>query len=124
MLSRRTVLMSTSAALAASPLAAVAAPAEGARLTALLDAFFQEQLQREPEQATDLVVGLAAACGAVLIAAQLGIDHWFYLYIPWFFPVVLVALLGRYEGPVRRGEEWGEASGSARSSRLAVAASS
>ena len=80
------------------------------------------------ELAADLrrpdVVGLAAACGAVLIAAQLGIDHWFYLYIPWFFPVVLVALLGRYEGPVRRGEEWGEASGSARSSRLAVAASS
>ena len=57
MLSRRTVLMSATAATAAPPFAArAAAPtgAEGARLTALLDAFFQEQLQREPEQATDL----------------------------------------------------------------------
>ncbi|HEX3910874.1 MAG TPA: hypothetical protein VHW67_09260 [Solirubrobacteraceae bacterium] len=45
------------------------------------------------------LVGLAAACAAVLIAAQLGIEHWFYLYIPWFFPLVLVALLGRYDSP-------------------------
>jgi hypothetical protein len=39
-------------------------------------------------------VGLAAACAAVLIALQLGVEHWFYLYIPWFFPLVMVALLG------------------------------
>jgi hypothetical protein len=44
-------------------------------------------------------VGLAAACGAVIIAAQLGIDHWFYLYIPWFFPLVMIALLGRFGAP-------------------------
>jgi hypothetical protein len=43
------------------------------------------------------VVGLAAACAAVIVAAQLGIDHWFYLYIPWFFPLVMIALLGRYD---------------------------
>jgi hypothetical protein len=48
------------------------------------------------------VVGLAAACAAVIVAAQLGIDHWFYLYIPWFFPLVMIALLGRFEAPVRR----------------------
>jgi hypothetical protein len=47
------------------------------------------------------VVGLAAACAAVIIAAQLGIDHWFYLYIPWFFPLVMIALLGRYDFVVR-----------------------
>jgi hypothetical protein len=47
------------------------------------------------------VVGLAAACAAVMIAVQLGLEHWFYLYIPWFFPLVLVGLLGRYERPVR-----------------------
>ncbi len=47
------------------------------------------------------VVGLAAACAVVIIALQLGIEHWFYLYIPWFFPVVLIALLGRYEGTAR-----------------------
>jgi hypothetical protein len=47
------------------------------------------------------VVGLAAACAAVIIAVQLGIDHWFYLYIPWFFPLVMIALLGRYGPPMR-----------------------
>jgi hypothetical protein len=39
---------------------------------------------------------LAALGAAVLIGLQLGVSHWFYLYIPWFFPLVLVALLGRY----------------------------
>jgi hypothetical protein len=48
------------------------------------------------------VVGLAAACAAVIIAAQLGIDHWFYLYIPWFFPLALIALLGRFGPPEQR----------------------
>jgi hypothetical protein len=45
--------------------------------------------------------GLAGACAAVIIAVQLGIDHWFYLYIPWFFPLVMIALLGRYGPPMR-----------------------
>ncbi len=45
------------------------------------------------------LVGLAAAGAAVLIATQLGIEHWFYLYIPWFFPLVMVALLGRFSDP-------------------------
>jgi hypothetical protein len=45
------------------------------------------------------LVGLAAACAAVIIAAQLGIEHWFYLYIPWFFPLVMLALLGRLSDP-------------------------
>jgi len=43
------------------------------------------------------VVGLAAACAAAVIAEQLGIEHWFYLYIPWFFAIVMVALLGSLE---------------------------
>ena len=38
-------------------------------------------------------VGLAALCAAVLIATQLGVTHWFYLYLVWFFPLVMVALL-------------------------------
>jgi hypothetical protein len=50
----------------------------------------------------DDLVGLAAACGAVIIAVQLGIDHWFYLYIPWFFPLVMIALLGRFGVPPAR----------------------
>ena len=39
---------------------------------------------------------VAALGAAVLIALQLGITHWFYLYIVWFFPLVMVALLGAY----------------------------
>jgi hypothetical protein len=45
------------------------------------------------------LAGLAAACAAVIIATQLGVEHWFYLYIPWFFPLVMLALLGRVGGP-------------------------
>ncbi|HEU4702968.1 MAG TPA: hypothetical protein VFS37_10840, partial [Conexibacter sp.] len=41
-----------------------------------------------------------AACGAaVLIALQLGLDYWFFLYVVWFLPLVLVALLGRLGDP-------------------------
>jgi hypothetical protein len=40
------------------------------------------------------VVGLAALAAAVLIALQLGVTHWFYLYLVWFFGPVMLALLG------------------------------
>jgi len=40
----------------------------------------------------------AALAGAVLIAVQLGATHWFYLYIAWFAPLALVALLGPHRG--------------------------
>jgi hypothetical protein len=37
----------------------------------------------------------AAALGAaVLIALQLALTHWFYLYIVWWLPLALIALLG------------------------------
>ncbi|HEV3034013.1 MAG TPA: hypothetical protein VGX72_04405 [Solirubrobacteraceae bacterium] len=68
------------------------------------------------------VVGLAAACGAVIIAEQLEIEHWFYLYIPWFFPLVIVALLGSLSLPAGRGPA--AASAPARSSLRAAAVSS
>jgi hypothetical protein len=48
------------------------------------------------------VVGLAAACAAIVIAVELGVEHWFYLYIPWFFPLVMIALLGVRPGRPRR----------------------
>jgi hypothetical protein len=70
----------------------------------------------------DDLVGLAAACAAVLIASQLAIEHWFYLYIPWFFPLVLVALFGRFSDP-RRAEP-AAASAPARASLPEVALSS
>jgi len=63
----------------------------------------------------DDLVGLAAGCAAILIGVQLAVEHWFYLYIPWFFPIVMVALLGRYAGPALRSGT-GEASALARSS--------
>jgi Glycosyltransferase family 87 len=68
------------------------------------------------------VVGLAAACAAVIIAVQLGIEHWFYLYIPWFFPLVMVALLGRFSDLPKR--KAAEALAPARSSRPVAALSS
>jgi hypothetical protein len=42
---------------------------------------------------------LAALTAAVLIGFELVLTHWFYLYIPWFFPFVAVALFlpGRRE---------------------------
>ena len=36
---------------------------------------------------------LAALTAALLIGFELVLTHWFYLYIPWFFPFVAVALL-------------------------------
>jgi hypothetical protein len=48
------------------------------------------------------VAGLAAACAAVLLALELGVTHWFYLYIPWFFGLVMLALLGRSSPPPGR----------------------
>jgi hypothetical protein len=41
------------------------------------------------------LVTLAALGGAVLVAVQLGVTHWFFLYVVWFFPLAMIALLGR-----------------------------
>ena len=38
-------------------------------------------------------VELAALTAAVLVAFQLTLTHWFYLYLPWVFPFVLLWLL-------------------------------
>ncbi|MGH2843446.1 MAG: hypothetical protein ACRDKL_07675, partial [Solirubrobacteraceae bacterium] len=35
----------------------------------------------------------SALGAATLIALQCGISYWFYLYIVWFFPLVVVALV-------------------------------
>jgi glycosyl transferase family 87 len=47
---------------------------------------------------------IAALAAAVLIAIQLTADHWFYLYIPWFFPLVLAGLF-RPSPPLGRSTE-------------------
>jgi hypothetical protein len=46
-------------------------------------------------------VGLAALAAAVLIALQLTLTHWFYLYLVWFFPLTLAAVLGDFGVPAR-----------------------
>jgi hypothetical protein len=39
-------------------------------------------------------VTVAAFGAALVIGMELTIDHWFYLYVPWFLPLLLIALLG------------------------------
>ncbi len=48
-------------------------------------------------------VQVAALGAAVLIAIQLGVSHWFYLYVAWFAPLALVALLAPLRGPPAPG---------------------
>jgi hypothetical protein len=45
-------------------------------------------------------VTVAALGAAVLIGTQLTVDHWFYLYIPWFLPFLLIALLAAGSVPL------------------------
>jgi len=42
----------------------------------------------------------AALGAAVLLALQLGMSHWFYLYVVWWLPLALIALLARGEDRV------------------------
>jgi hypothetical protein len=46
------------------------------------------------------LIEVAALGAAAIIALQLGITYWFYLYIVWFFPLVMVALLGAHSSVV------------------------
>jgi hypothetical protein len=48
------------------------------------------------------LVGLAALSTAVLIALQLGITHWFYLYLVWFLGPLSIAMFGDVEPEGRR----------------------
>jgi hypothetical protein len=49
---------------------------------------------------------MAAFTAVLLVGFELVLTHWFYLYLPWFFPFVVLALLApvpgrpRYEQPV------------------------
>jgi hypothetical protein len=48
---------------------------------------------------------VAALAAAVTIALQLPAGHWFYFYIVWFVPTVLVALLAAHPAPVDEAVE-------------------
>jgi hypothetical protein len=62
----------------------------GVQVAGLLFALLAAVIPRRPD-----VIGLAAMSAAVLIALQLAVTHWFYLYLVWFLPLVLLVLLGR-----------------------------
>lgn len=47
---------------------------------------------------------VAAGIAALVIAVQLAADHWFYLYVPWFVPFVLLVLVARRERPGGAGD--------------------
>jgi hypothetical protein len=61
----------------------------GLALLAVAVAFVPRR--RSPEQ-------VAALAAAVVIGVQLVVTHWFYLYVVWFLPLVLVALLAPLAG--------------------------
>jgi hypothetical protein len=42
---------------------------------------------------------IAALSAAILIAVQLTAEHWFYLYIPWFFGLTIVGLVAKPRRP-------------------------
>jgi hypothetical protein len=44
---------------------------------------------------------LAALTGALLLGFELVLTHWFYLYVPWFFPFVAYAVLVSHGRPER-----------------------
>jgi hypothetical protein len=52
------------------------------------------------------IVGLSALSAAILIGLQLGITHWFYLYLVWFFGAVMIALLGDEEPLAAESRPW------------------
>ncbi|MCZ4495607.1 MAG: hypothetical protein JWM25_190, partial [Thermoleophilia bacterium] len=45
------------------------------------------------------LVALAIVVAALLIAVQLVVTHWFYLYIPWFLGFTLLVLVAARERP-------------------------
>jgi len=75
---------------------------EGLLVVGAAGAFFRPR-RKSPLQ-------LAALSAALLIGFQVVLTHWFYLYIPWFFPFVAFALLaGRPRpGPTRAPEVAGD----------------
>jgi hypothetical protein len=44
---------------------------------------------------------LAALTAALLLGFELVLTHWFYLYLPWFFPFAAIAVLAPAAEPLR-----------------------
>lgn len=45
------------------------------------------------------LVAVTAFSGALMIGMELTVTHWFYLYIPWFLPFVLFAVVPEWPAP-------------------------
>jgi hypothetical protein len=71
---------------------------------------------------TRTTIQVAALGASVLIALQLGITYWFYLYIPWFLPLVLLGIFGIYGERRPAAVSDAPARAPARSTPLAAAA--
>ena len=41
------------------------------------------------------LIQIAALAAALVLGVELILEHWFYLYIPWFLPPLLLALVAR-----------------------------
>jgi hypothetical protein len=61
--------------------------------TAVLSVFLAFRPRRKS------LLQVAALGSALLIAVQLTMQHWFYLYIVWFYPLLLVAMSSLESGP-------------------------
>jgi hypothetical protein len=48
------------------------------------------------------LLGMVALSGALIIGIQLTLTHWFYLYLPWFLPFALLAMVPEWPRAVRR----------------------
>ncbi len=48
---------------------------------------------------------MAALTGAVLVGFELVLTHWFYLYLPWFFPFVALALIAPLPGDAQETKD-------------------
>jgi hypothetical protein len=50
------------------------------------------------------LIQVAALSAAVIIATELTLEHWFYLYLPWFFGMLMAAIAPQAGAPVPRNE--------------------
>src|SRR3954468_19003152 len=66
---------------------------EGVLLVAAVSVYFVPR-RKSPLQ-------LAALTAALLLGVELVLTHWFYLYLPWFFPFAVFAVLAPAAEPVR-----------------------
>ena len=51
------------------------------------------------------LVQVSAFAAALVIASQLILEHWFYLYIPWFLGPLMVAIATPFERPADAGQQ-------------------